>query len=78
MRRERDDALNQVAEERQKTFMAKKNFREEINKVNKKTNDNVLDMKNIALKNFCVNPVIFDRVYYIKRLVKYFHFLCTE
>ena len=36
MRRERDDALNQVAEERQKTFMAKKNFREEINKVNKK------------------------------------------
>ena len=33
------DALNQVAEERQKTFMAKKNFREEINKVNKKTND---------------------------------------
>ena len=28
-----------VAEERQKTFMAKKNFREEINKVNKKTND---------------------------------------
>ncbi|WP_270245900.1 hypothetical protein [Coprococcus sp. AM11-30B] len=39
MRRERDDALNQVAEERQKTFMAKKNFREEINKVNKKTND---------------------------------------
>ena len=26
-------------EERQKTFMAKKNFREEINKVNKKTND---------------------------------------
>ena len=42
----RDDALNQVAEERQKTFMAKKNFREEINKVNKKTNDKVLDMKN--------------------------------
>lgn len=46
MRRERDDALNQVAEERQKTFMAKKNFREDINKVNKKTNDKVLDMKN--------------------------------
>ena len=46
MRRERDDALNQVAEERQKTFMAKKNFREEINKKNKKTNDKVLDMKN--------------------------------
>lgn len=41
-----DDALNQVAEERQKTFMAKKNFREDINKVNKKTNDKVLDMKN--------------------------------
>lgn len=41
-----NDALNQVAEERQKTFMAKKNFREEINKVNKKTNDKVLDMKN--------------------------------
>ncbi len=39
MRRERDDALNQVAEERQKTIMAKKNFREDINKVNKKTND---------------------------------------
>lgn len=39
MRRERDDALNRVAEERQKTFMEKKNFREEINKVNKKTND---------------------------------------
>ena len=47
MRRERDDALNQVAEERQKTFTAMmeialeiaKNFREEINKVNKKTND---------------------------------------
>ena len=37
MRRERDDALNQVAEERQKTFMAKKNFREDITKVNKKT-----------------------------------------
>ena len=36
MRRERNDALNQVAEERQKTFMAKKNFREDINKVNKK------------------------------------------
>lgn len=46
MRRERDDALNQVAEERQKTFMAKKNFREDITKVNKKTNDKVLDMKN--------------------------------
>ena len=46
MRRERDDALNQVAEERQKTFMAKKNLREDINKVNKKTNDKVLDMKN--------------------------------
>ena len=45
MRRERDDALNQVAEERQKTIMAKKNFREDINKVNKKTNDKVLDMK---------------------------------
>ena len=28
-----------MAEERQKTFMAKKNFGEEINKVNKKTND---------------------------------------
>ena len=36
---EDDFDLNQVAEERQKTFMAKKNFREEINKVNKKTND---------------------------------------
>lgn len=46
MRRERDDALNQVAEERQNTIMAKKNFREDINKVNKKTNDKVLDMKN--------------------------------
>lgn len=45
MRRERDDALNQVVEERQKTIMAKKNFREDINKVNKKTNDKVLDMK---------------------------------
>ena len=45
MRRERDDALNQVAEERQNTIMAKKNFREDINKVNKKTNDKVLDMK---------------------------------
>ena len=44
--RERDDALNRVAEERQKTFMAKKNFREDINKINKKTSDKVLDMKN--------------------------------
>lgn len=36
MRRERDDALNQAAEERQKTFMVKKNCREEITKENKK------------------------------------------
>lgn len=46
MRRERDDALNQAAEERQKTFMVKKNCREEITKENKKAKEKVLDMKN--------------------------------
>lgn len=41
MRRERDDALNQVAEERQKTFMAKKIFGEEVKRINTK----ILNMK---------------------------------
>ncbi len=39
------DAMNKVAEEKQKTFMAKQNCREEINRINKKTNIKVACMK---------------------------------
>ena len=39
------DAMNKVAEEKQKTFMAKQNCREEINRINKKTNILVACMK---------------------------------
>ena len=39
------DAMNKVDEEKQKTFMAKKNCREEINRINKKTNIKVACMK---------------------------------
>ena len=35
-------------------------------------------VKYCIVKNVSVNPVIFDRVHYMKRLVKYFLFLCTE
>ena len=41
----RTDAMNKVAEEKQKTFMAKKNCREEIDRINKKTNIKVACMK---------------------------------
>ena len=46
MRRERDDALNQVAEERQKTIMVKRKCTEDIPKANKKVKEKVLYMKN--------------------------------
>ena len=39
------DAMNKVAEEKQQTFMAKQNCREEINRINKKTNIKVACMK---------------------------------
>lgn len=39
------DAMNKVDEEKQKTFMAKKNCREEIDRINKKTNIKVACMK---------------------------------
>lgn len=39
------DAMNKVDEEKQKTFMAKKNCREEIDRINKKTNIKVVCMK---------------------------------
>ena len=41
----RTDAMNKVAEEKQKTFMAKKNCREEIDRINKKTNIKVANIK---------------------------------
>ena len=39
------DAMNKVDEEKQKTFIAKKNCREEIDRINKKTNIKVACMK---------------------------------
>ena len=44
--KERIDAVNVVAKEKKKTFMTKKNCREEIDKVNKKANKKIADMKN--------------------------------
>lgn len=41
----RIDAMNKVAEEKQKTNMAKKNFKEEIAKITKKANVKVSDLK---------------------------------
>lgn len=41
----RVDAMNKVAEEKQKIHMAKKNCKEEIAKINKKANSMILDMK---------------------------------
>ena len=42
----RIDAMNVAAEEKQNNFMEKKNCREEIDKVNKKANKKIADMKN--------------------------------
>ena len=38
----------------------------------------IYTVKYCIVKNVGVNPVIFDRVHYMKRLIKYFLFLCTE
>lgn len=42
----RIDAMNVAAEEKQNNFMEKKNCREKIDKVNKKANKKIADMKN--------------------------------